>query len=1575
MNLYIKKWRFMISHLFILLLASGLPLTLSAEISPISIQSPCSTPMSDAEVAALRGISVKTVKLLHTQRGMLNSEICSLSEAKLKRAISKAHHPKPDHPGEAAAFRNLQLQDEKGFIPADAFINAKKHIDTMANFAPRAPLTGGIDRNSWEWIGPGNIGGRIRSIVIHPTNPNKMWIGSVSGGIWETTDGGASWLPVWDFMPNLAISTMVMDPTNSNVMYAGTGEGFYNADGIRGAGVFKSTDGGTSWSRLASTANSSWYYVNRLAMSPDGATLLAATNSGIWRSTGGGSTWSRRATTRTLDIDFHPTDNNRAIAGDGSGNAYYSTNGGITWTTVSIGGGRVEVTYAPSTPTTVYASVDQNSGEIWKSTDGGASYTRVNTGNNFLGGQGWYDNIIWVDPTNANTVIVGGIDLWRSTDGGATLTKISRWWSAPASAHADHHVIVAHPNFNGSSNKTVFFGNDGGIYKADDVYTVAGTSGWQELNNNLGITQFYGAAGNVSSGVIVGGTQDNGTLRYNGGTETWTAMFGGDGGFCAADPSDPNYFYGEYVYLQIHRSTDGGISSSFIYNGITDAGSNANFIAPFILDPNNPNTLLAGGASLWRSTNVKASTPSWTAIKSSVGSRISAIAVAKGDSNTIWVGHNNGNVYKSTNGGTSWTQVDTSLPNRYVMRIAIDANNHNIVYVTFSGFSSDNVWRSANAGSTWADITGSGGTGLPDAPVRSLVIHPTDSAWLYVGTEVGIFVSEDTGATWNLPHDGPATVSVDELFWMGNTLIAASHGRGLFKNAGPGGALSFSATSYSANEHDGSVDITVTRTNGSQGAASVDYSITGGTATSGGTDYTATASGTFNWGDGDANPKTIVLNVVNDTLVEGNETVEFSLSNFSGAGMGSSLSTTVTIVDDERLKIPYANDFNTDNGGFRPVVLSGSGGQWEWGAGSGKPNFNGTYATIEGAANWMTNLTSHHGWNTKYALETPAISLVGGTGDYFLNFKYRGAAGSNGGTAEKAGMNIEYSTDGGNTWQLLGYVGDPNGNADWYTDSSLDGLGGQAGWFKILFSVFNPTYKINFLIGQSNIKFRFVFGAGNRALDGFQMDNFKITGNPLPAAGTIQFSAAAHSVNEGDGTASITVTRTGGSGGIASVDYATSNGSATAGSDYSSANGTLTWGNGDSSSRTITIPITDDSNVESAETVNLSLSNFGGASAGSLSNAVLTLTDNDGSSGGSGRRSDVIVDFGYWDSDNRNDGEYHVIFMWTNNGEWVPLHTVPAKSMVTGDLDGNGQDDVIVDFGDGIGIRAWMNNSNWAWLHDSPADSMVTGDLDGNGQDDVIIGFGANSSNGAIWAWMNNSNWVRLRTASAKSMATGDLDGSGQDDLIVDFGDGTGIRVRMNNTTWAWLHDSPADSMETGDLDGNGQDDVIIDFGNKYGIWIRMNNSNWVRLHTASAKSMVTGDLDGSGQDDLIVDFGYWDSDNRDDGKYPVIFAWMNNAAWVGLHSLPASRMVTGDLDGSGQVDVIVDFGDQYGIWRWMNNSSWVQLHSVSADSIATGNIDGLASVASSNNLELSDALPKIKFIELPKAELGVQLP
>ncbi len=558
--------------------------------------------------------------------------------------VEKDEASRAEFAADAAIFRNLQLKDENGVIPLNGMEKAREQMKEMqAEQQRRAEAAGkpeglsvaGLAPGDWAWQGPGNIGGRIRSIVISPADPTKIWVGSVGGGIWKSTNAGGSWSPVNDFLANLAVSTMVIDPTNSNIMYAGTGEGLTvgppTGDALQGDGIFKSTDGGTTWNQLASTKISDplvcpaaapcpWKYVNRLAISPDGTTILAATGSAIRRSADGGATWTMvtpNATRSYSDIDFHPLDSQIAVAGS-DGLTVFTTDGGQNWTTAGYPTpgtsvpGRSELAYAPSSPNIVYASIDQNKGELYRSTDGGQTFIQVNTGVNFLGKQGYYANIIWVNPQDPTFVIVGGLDLWRSTNSGQNLTQISDWTMAPnSSAHADHHMIVASTAFNNGTNKIVYFGNDGGIYRANNVSTVAQTSGWTNMNSSLGITQFYGAAGN-SAGVIVGGAQDNGNLRSSTNPNAWTTMIGGDGGNVAADQTDPNYFYGEYVYLTLRRSINGGGSASDMYcnplpansgpcvgAGITEANIAvnpelyANFIAPLFLDPNEPNRLLA----------------------------------------------------------------------------------------------------------------------------------------------------------------------------------------------------------------------------------------------------------------------------------------------------------------------------------------------------------------------------------------------------------------------------------------------------------------------------------------------------------------------------------------------------------------------------------------------------------------------------------------------------------------------------------------------------------------------------------------------------------------------------------------------------------------------------------------------------------------------------------------------------------------------------------------------------------------------------------------------------------------------
>lgn len=763
---------------------------------------------------------------------------------------------RPDQPDEALRFRRLQLEDEYKRIPADGLLRAKEQMDAMradqAQKALELGKTEGLEvarliPSDWQWIGPGNVGGRIRSIAIHPTTPTRMWVGSVAGGIWYSSNAGATWAPVNDFLANLAVSTIVIDPSNPSIMYAGTGEGFGNADALQGNGIFKSTDSGVTWNLLASTNTAIdppppgcgmgstpcpnfWFFINRLAISPNGGTLLAASSAGLARSTDGGATWLQQGVQSTVDLDFRPADSTQAVLGQ-IGRAFYTTNSGQNWTQATFNPGitgRVELAYAGNgTPQIVYAAVDNNNGDIYRSNDGGQNFTRVNTGlNYFLAGgnsQGWYANAIWVNPQDATSVIVGGTDLWRSTDSGTTFTQISEWACAPltgnacqgTSAHADHHVIVSAPGFNNTTNKSVYFGNDGGIYRTDDVSAVAKRSGWITLNNNLGVTQLYSGA-TTPTGRIVGGAQDNGNVinaplpspspnAYN--PQTWVTPTGayGDGGFVAADPTDANYLYTEYVYLEIRRSSNGGNSVTAINTGITDstqacgnpAGNCANFVAPFILDPNNSSRMLAGGTSLWRSNDVKAAAPTWTAIKAPYSFNIppsnqpiSAIAVSQGNSDFIVVGHNDGSIFLTSDGtaaAPTWTKIDmAALPNRFLTRLVIDATRSpNWIYATFGGFSPDNVYVTKDLGVTWMDITGSGTTALPDIPVRSLTINPVRPDFLYVGTELGIFASEDAGATWQLPQGGPANVSVDELFWSNGVLTAATHGRGFYMTKTP----------------------------------------------------------------------------------------------------------------------------------------------------------------------------------------------------------------------------------------------------------------------------------------------------------------------------------------------------------------------------------------------------------------------------------------------------------------------------------------------------------------------------------------------------------------------------------------------------------------------------------------------------------------------------------------------------------------------------------------------------------------------------------------------------------------------
>lgn len=284
-----------------------------------------------------------------------------------------------------------------------------------------------------------------------------MLAASAGGGVWFTQNGGARWDPVDDFMANLAASCLAIDPSDPNLVYAGTGEGFGNRDALQGGGIFRIV-GGSRWQLIQATK--AFTAVNRLAVSVNGKTVLAATPEGMKRSVDAThDVWTRVLNSPVADVKFHPSSATDAVGGGkGNGNAWFSTDGGLTWTVATHDGawsGRVELTYARKSPNVVYAAVQGEGGSLWKSSDGGRTYTRRGgLGTNGkpasrLGDQGWYGNALWAgDPTDENLLILGGVNLWRSSDGGNNLAEISTWWDGD-SVHADQHAIVAHPQYDG----------------------------------------------------------------------------------------------------------------------------------------------------------------------------------------------------------------------------------------------------------------------------------------------------------------------------------------------------------------------------------------------------------------------------------------------------------------------------------------------------------------------------------------------------------------------------------------------------------------------------------------------------------------------------------------------------------------------------------------------------------------------------------------------------------------------------------------------------------------------------------------------------------------------------------------------------------------------------------------------------------------------------------------------------------------------------------------------------------------------------------------------------------------------
>jgi hypothetical protein len=710
-------------------------------------------------------------------------------------------------------------------VPTERLLTALNFMNTA-----RTTQTSNL---TWSERGPNNIGGRSRAILIDKNDAtgNTVFAASVSGGLFKTTNFtslSASWAAVNDFLPNLAITCLVQDNTNHNIMYAGTGEGWFNLDAVQGAGVFKSTDGGVTWNQLASTIQSGsvFQYVQDLAIDNNGNVYAAIRNGGtsdargVRRSTDGGATWTQvlglpltdHAYTTGRGADLEVASNGDVYATLGiftstmvlkSSFAANGANTGALGTWQEITPAHSEVTFrgelaiAPSDPQRVYLmmqdSADDQVHTFYRSIDGGAnwsSFTAPAALNNGANSQTWYDLISAVDPTNPNVVVVGGIELARSNDGGATWTSIS----STANVHVDQHALVF---FNSSR---LLIGNDGGIYYSSNMTNTTPT--YAQKNNGFDATQFYGCDFHpTDANYFLAGAQDNNTQQFTtAGINSTSPVVGGDGGIPHIRQTDGQLQIAATTGNTYFRSLNGGAFTSL---GSTINNNRGQFINPTDLD-NSQNILYAGDdiGKYYCITGLNATAAATVKTVSQMGDRgVTAIKLDPNAANTIWIAASNVDasttalapiVIKVTNANTTpaATLVKTiAVPaGAYISSIDVDASNSNNILITVSNFGVVSVWESTNGGTTFVNIEGN----LPDMPVLWGLFAPpgaqlngTTGGGIILGTDLGVWTTSSVNGTstqWIANNNGLANVPVYMVKYRpaNTSLVAATHGRGLF---------------------------------------------------------------------------------------------------------------------------------------------------------------------------------------------------------------------------------------------------------------------------------------------------------------------------------------------------------------------------------------------------------------------------------------------------------------------------------------------------------------------------------------------------------------------------------------------------------------------------------------------------------------------------------------------------------------------------------------------------------------------------------------------------------------------------
>ena len=663
----------------------------------------------------------------------------------------------------------------------------------------------------WRERGPAPIRfslhtGRVSAVACSPTDADRCFVGGADGGVWRTTDGGTIWTSLTGQMPTTSIGAIVIDPLNENVIYAGTGEGNYANHSRYGLGIYKSTDGGDTWTQYAEDVFGGRSF-SKFAINPiDSQVLYAAITRaggfpelaaakghpgatgplGIFRSSDGGQTWTHLTNglpnLSATDVSIDPLNPNILYAGIGrifghpDNGVYKTTDGGDTW--VKLAGGlptsdigRIALSVAASSPQRVYALLVNPSNAFgggattkgaFRSDDGGASWTSLPVGS-IQATYGWYLAVVGVHPTNPNLVVMGGLVLVRSTNAGAS-------WNNITPPHVDLHAAVW------DADLRLIAGNDGGMHRSPND-----GSNWSSINGNLGTIQFYAGLSThpTVNRLIFGGTQDNGTNLRNTLSSVWIQIFGGDGGWTQVDQNSPDIVFVEFQGTgNLYRSTNRGDSFNLSRNGIVLSDRNC-FLPPFLFDPADSLHMIYATHRVYESTNGGLA---WSPISGDLtngAGAIRALAFAPSNSQVIYAATNDGNFLRSDDGGHNFELLLVNHPGwpRVTREIFVHPTEPMTVYLAVAFFGEDQVLRSTDGGQSWVTLDGD----LPDVPINVIAVDFRGAKpAIYAGADAGLFRSVNDGLSWHRYGVGFPNVPVIDILLekARNRLVVGTQGRG-----------------------------------------------------------------------------------------------------------------------------------------------------------------------------------------------------------------------------------------------------------------------------------------------------------------------------------------------------------------------------------------------------------------------------------------------------------------------------------------------------------------------------------------------------------------------------------------------------------------------------------------------------------------------------------------------------------------------------------------------------------------------------------------------------------------------------